>query len=249
MNETFGQILLFLFGLTIEIGVPVFWPKAKQKQLVRLLGALVILMAVAWITYTLGQSQAETTPPPQPKNVTQRFDFESGIGSSISLDVCDAIPPTYYENCYGASSKLLLSNHHFTGKYSLGYEAELLPAVERVFSVNIPVYPPARVDAVSANIHLPDSIQPTRIWLLVRVNGEDRWKFSEIKNTGSGWTHLYLDLQKTVDAAGVPVSQKGIDEVDIDVFLPKAPQQMTSVMIEMDDIELYYPSSKILDSP
>jgi hypothetical protein len=249
MDEILGQIILFVVGLIIEIGVPLFLSKDEQKRLVRLFGFIVIIIAVAWIGYAFGKSQAEKMPPPISRNVSQRFDFETGISDIISLDVCDAIPPTWYENCHNATSKLTLSGDSYTGSHSLGYQAELLPNVEQVYSVNIPIKPPARVDAVSANINIPGSVQPAKIWLLVRINGEDSWKLSEISNTGGGWIYLYLDLQKLYDASGLTISQKGIDEVDIDVFLPKALQQSKLVNIEVDDVALYFPSSTISDLP
>lgn len=249
MNEILNQTALLLVGLVIELGVPLFLSKEKQKRLVRLLGASVILYAIAWTGYAIGHSRAETIPPPQPINVAQRLDFERGINNSISLDVCDAIPPTFYENCYQATSKLHLSDNSFTGSHSLSYQADLLPAVEQVYSVNIPIIPPARVDAISANIYVPDSVQSPKIWLLIRINGEDNWKFSEISNIGGGWVHLYLDLQQLYDQSGLTVSQTGIDEIDIDVFFPKASQQSQSVIIEIDDIEFYFPATKIFLSP
>lgn len=199
--------------------------------------------------YTFGKSRAEKLPPPVRSNESQRFDFEASISDSISLDICDAIPPTFYENCYRASSKLYLSRNGFTGKHGLGYHVELLPSRERVYSVNIPINPPALVDAVSANIFIPESVSPYKIWLLVKLNGEDNWKLSEISGTSSGWIYLYLDLQDTYDATGLPVSHVVVDEVDIDVFFPKGDQQSVTFDIEIDDVALYFPASNILELP
>jgi hypothetical protein len=176
---------------------------------------------------------------PVPVNVSERFDFEEDVRNNISLDICDIEPP--YSNCYDASPKISRSSASISGKYSLGIAINLSPEKAQIYSVNIPIAPPVYVEAISAYVFIPEVAVGSYLRFLARIRGEnDEWNFSEILSTEAGWTRIFLDLQP------FPDNEKNVDEVNIDLILPKGSANLPSE-VRIDDIELHYSSSKLFN--
>ena len=66
MEAFLGQFLLLLFGLIIELGVPLFLSDDNQKRFVRVLGLIFIAAALLWAGIKIGQREIEETPTPSP---------------------------------------------------------------------------------------------------------------------------------------------------------------------------------------
>ena len=57
VKDFLWQIFLFLFGLVIELGVPLFLSEENQNRFVRVLGAMCLISAILWTGFELGQKQ------------------------------------------------------------------------------------------------------------------------------------------------------------------------------------------------
>ncbi len=58
MRDFFGQTILLILGLVIELGVPLILSNDNQKRFVKILGILLILTAFIWLGFELGATQS-----------------------------------------------------------------------------------------------------------------------------------------------------------------------------------------------
>lgn len=257
MDDVVFQIVLLLTGsiLGVLTQLPSVRPRSNARKqlmtLLKMLSASLLGLAVGWIGYTLGQNdERPLRVPPQPSNVAMRIDFEAGLDDAITLDICDAVAPTYYENCYAATSRLAVAEGGFTGAQSLSWTVEATPGQPKVYSVNVPIPSPPFVDVITAQVYIPASEPLEQIWLLARVQGDSpQWVFSDFTVDRKGWISLLLDLRQFRTDTGLLASDIRIAEIDLDLFTSSAVQESEELAVRLDDIELHYPSSRPSLSP
>lgn len=170
--------------------------------------------------------------------------FENGFGIPLSVDVCDAIPPSWYENCRSAPATFSLSPDAYSGAHSLACAVNLSPEKSLAYSVNFPLNPPVFADEISAKVYITDPAWFDKIWLLGKEKESDRWVLSELRPAKKGWQHLTLNLRQLPDEAVSPVNEAGIDELDLDFFMKRGVQPSEQIIVLIDDIELVIPAAK-----
>jgi hypothetical protein len=185
----------------------------------------------------------DVTPIPTSaiSNVVKYFDFEEEPQQSISLGVCDATAPAWWDACHDAPAKLIRAEQGFTGQYSLGIQAELLPEQEQVYSVRFLIDPLQVANALSAVVYVPDTDLVSRVSFAAWYEGGTGWFVSTLMVDRTGWSHIYLDMQQAATSST-------ISEIHIDWFLPRADRQSVESLVMIDDLRFYYPASALLES-
>ncbi len=252
MDDVIFQIVLLLAGAILGVltQLPSVRHGSKARQqllaLLRVLAGALVGLAIGWIGYVLGQNKERAIGiPPKPSNVAMRLDFEAGLDKTLTLDICDAVAPTYYESCYSATSQLGVAGSGFTGEHSLSLAVESIPDRPRVYSINIPIPSPPFIDLITAKVYIPASEPLEQIWLLARLQDDGtQWVFSEFKVDREGWISLILDLRQFRTDAGLPANEVRIDEIDVDIFTSGAVQKSQKLDVQVDDLELHYPVSR-----
>jgi len=196
-----------------------------------------LVVGILALTGNLGPSSA-------PSNLVEHFDFEQQPDKSLSLGVCDASSPSWWDNCHDDLNRLAWIKGGFTGKHSLSCRVELLPDRKQVYSIRLPITPPIIADALSANVYISDADQFSTINLAARIRGETEWKSSKFDVNVGGWSRVFLDLQQFCTQDGKPAGGSIIDEVHIDLYIPQSSQQPEETVVKIDDIELYFPLSQ-----
>jgi hypothetical protein len=259
------RILLIMGFLTAMAGFLDYTSNTKTLRVISISAFLVYFLASLWFAFNsesrlvwkwtslialyiftalfcfwIGGWQNDTTPKSFSNNLVKKFNFEDGLPKNISLGICDNTP-NWYNVCYDAPTRIKVVSGGYTGQKSLDVQIEILPEKEQVYSLRLPVSPPAFADAVSANVYIANIDKFSKITLAARIKGENVWVFSDMKPDKDGWLYFLVDLQgyKGDNSA----RDIAIDEIHIDMFARAGNQIMEDERILLDDIELYYPLS------
>lgn len=182
-----------------------------------------------------------------PVNVVRHYDFEQEIDESLSLGVCDATYPEWWDHCHDSPEKLRRVRGAFTGSCSLQCQVELLPEREQVYSIRLRLVPWVTVDALSAAVHVPDASKLSYINLVALSADDWQWKKSWLYLDREGWVRVFLDLQQLHTLNGRTASESATTELHFDLYIPRASEQSETVSVRIDDVRLYHPFSESVE--
>jgi hypothetical protein len=185
----------------------------------------------------------QASPLPTLSNVSRTISFEEGLGELTTLGVCDRYPDPWQSNCADAPARLTWTDNSYSGGRSLGIKIELLPDREQVYSLRLPQKSAVLADGVSASLFIPQSNSPLiqALWinLICKLAGTDYWVYSSFPaEKNHGWVLLFLDLREYIyeDKTAADI---GIEDVHIDVFLPKTSSQIEEFEIDVDNVQIF----------